>query len=418
MPLRPVRQLNSDMIEKNLQYFKFCAYGFFKNLRFFDPFLLLYFRSTGLTFFQIGILYSAREFGTLILEVPTGVISDTIGRRKTLLYSFVCYIFSFLIFYYLRSFTAFFVAMFLFSIGEAFRTGTHKAMIFDYLKMNNISDRKTEYYGHTRSWSQRGSAISSLGAGILVLVTGRYDIIFLASVIPYVLNFINLATYPAYLEGIHIQSKNKLSVSGWKDFVNMLKIAEYRKRVMNSAIFAGMLDSVQDYLQPILKTFALSLPVYFAISNDDRSTIIIAVSYFIIYLATSYASKNASLFVKKMKHISKAINYSLFGGLVLAILSGIFYEFNISIITILLFISLHLIENLRRPMNISYISESIDDRFLSTALSIESQFKTLTTAILSPIIGFLADHIGVGYAISITIALILIFYPFLKVKKD
>ena len=59
--------------------------------------------------------------------------------------------------------------MLLFANGEAFRSGTHKAMIIQYLKIKGLLKLKTEYYGHTRSWSQRGSAISSLIAGGLVL---------------------------------------------------------------------------------------------------------------------------------------------------------------------------------------------------------------------------------------------------------
>ena len=44
----------SGGFEKNLQYYKFCLYGFFKNLRFFEAFLLLFFLDKGLTFLEIS----------------------------------------------------------------------------------------------------------------------------------------------------------------------------------------------------------------------------------------------------------------------------------------------------------------------------------------------------------------------------
>jgi len=38
---------------KNLQYAKFCAYGFLKDLRFYEPFMLLVFLDKGLSYLEI-----------------------------------------------------------------------------------------------------------------------------------------------------------------------------------------------------------------------------------------------------------------------------------------------------------------------------------------------------------------------------
>ena len=42
---------------KDKQFYRFAAYGFLKNLRFFDPFIILYFREMGFSFLEIGTLY-------------------------------------------------------------------------------------------------------------------------------------------------------------------------------------------------------------------------------------------------------------------------------------------------------------------------------------------------------------------------
>ncbi len=39
------------------------------------------------------------------------------------------------------------VAMVFFAFGDAFRTGTHKAMIFEYLKIKSWQSQKVDYYG-------------------------------------------------------------------------------------------------------------------------------------------------------------------------------------------------------------------------------------------------------------------------------
>jgi len=86
-------------ITRDLQYWKFRTYGFLKNLRFFDPFLILFLREAGLSFLAIGTLISIREIATNILEIPTGVLADAFGRRKAMLFGFSAYLLSFIVFY-------------------------------------------------------------------------------------------------------------------------------------------------------------------------------------------------------------------------------------------------------------------------------------------------------------------------------
>jgi len=88
------------------------------------------------------------------------------------------------------------LAFMLYGVGEAFRSGTHKSMIMDWLKLNNWQNQKIKYYGHTRSWSQKGSALSSLVAGFIVFYSGNYNSIFIYSIIPYLLNLLLIFSYP------------------------------------------------------------------------------------------------------------------------------------------------------------------------------------------------------------------------------
>jgi MFS family permease len=187
-----------DRSLRNLQYYKFSAYGFLKNLRFFDAFLMLFLLEKGMSYSEIGIMYAVKEIALNLLEIPSGIFADTWGRKRALAGSFVFYIISFSAFYFSSSFVLFLLAFALFGIGDAFRTGTHKGMMMDYLKMNNWSEHKTMYYGHTRAWSQRGLAISSLVGGLIVFQEGNFEMIFLYSIIPYLLNLLLLLSYLAY----------------------------------------------------------------------------------------------------------------------------------------------------------------------------------------------------------------------------
>ena len=173
---------------KDRQYYKFSFYGFLKNLRFFDAFFILFLVEKGLSYSEIGILYAVREICINVFEIPSGIVADAYGRKNSLIGSFVAYIISFLVFFVSADFWPFFVAFIFYGIGGAFRSGTHKGMIMDYLKIKGWEDQKINYYGHTRSWSQKGSAISSLIAGGIVFYSGSYRNIFLYSIIPYLVN--------------------------------------------------------------------------------------------------------------------------------------------------------------------------------------------------------------------------------------
>ena len=148
-------------------------YGFFKNLRFFDAFIFLYFLEKGLLYVEIGVLYSIREIIVAVMEIPSGLVADSLGRRRILVLSFFFYILSFITFYFSGQFYAFALAMAFYALGDALRSGVHKAMIYQYLKLNKWSHQKVNYYGHTRSWSQLGSAVSALFAGLIVFYSGN-----------------------------------------------------------------------------------------------------------------------------------------------------------------------------------------------------------------------------------------------------
>lgn len=136
-----------DLKQHKKQITKFGFYGLLKNLRFFEPYMLIYFLMSGINLFYIGILFSIREIVVYIFEIPSGVIADRYGKKTELVICFIFYILSFLVFFMGTYFYVFAIAMVLYALGEAFRSGTHKSMIMDFLDKNNIKDSKTKVGG-------------------------------------------------------------------------------------------------------------------------------------------------------------------------------------------------------------------------------------------------------------------------------
>jgi len=386
-------------------FYRFALYGFLKNLKFFDPFMILFFREVGLSFLQIGVLYGIRDLATTILEVPTGVLADAFGRRRGMLFSFSAYIISFVLFFAIPGFWPYAFAMLLFALGEAFRTGTHKALILEHLKLRGMTDLKIAYYGRTRAASQLGSAWNALIAAALVFYSGSYRYIFIASTVPYVLDFINLLGYPKELDGELAQLNG---AAAWRqmretlrDFVAIFTHLNSLKAILNSAAFNGYFKATKDYLQPLLKSFALSLPIFVSLADTRRSAVVVGLVYTILYLLTSYASRSASDVVGRLGNLGRALDVTFLAAACFLFIAGLGAWWGWPALSIVLFVGLYLLMNARRPMSVSYVSDQIAHRVMASGLSAESQLTTIIMAALAPILGALADSFGVGIALAI-----------------
>lgn len=413
--------MNTPRFKKDLQYYKFCAYGFFKNLKFFEPFFILFFLDKGLNFLQIGALYAVKEIAINILEIPTGVVADALGRRRAMVTSFVSYIGAFLVFYFSDAYLFFLAAIFLYSLGDAMRTGTHKAMILEYLKINNWLDIKVKYYGNTRSWSQFGSAISSLVAALVVVLSGNYQLVFLVSIIPYLADLGLMISYPKILDGEIKKSHSFKFKDKFLEVFRQFKISFSHKKVwvsmMNISVYQGFFKSTKDYLQPMVVLAVSSLPVLLVENKESRVAILIGIIYFIIYLLSSFTSRNANKFLNLFRTQERTLNLTLLIGILVGLGSGLLVYFEIPIVAIIIFSSIFILQNIRKPVGTSLVADQIKSEIFATGLSIQSQLDSLFAALIALLVGALADSFGIGIAISSLSLLLMLGFVFLRIKR-
>ena len=374
---------------------RFALYGFLKNQRYFEPFLILFFLDQGLSFTQIGFLIGFRELCINLTEIPSGAFADLFGRRKSMVLSFLSYIASFALFGFTEEYAFFFVAMLFFALGEAFRTGTHKAMIFTWLRLQGRSEEKTEVYGYTRSWAKIGSAVSIVLATAFVLLTNNYAVVFYISIIPYMLGLLNLMTYPKELEG---QSGEDTNLRGRLDdfresLRESLRVKRLRRLIVESMAFEGVFKASGDYLQPVLQSTALLLPFFMAWEETRRTAVIVGIVYFVLYLASAYASRkshkvseyaggeeNGTRFLWKIAFLSYLV-------LIPLLLWEWYYA------AIAAFLALYLIQNFWRPIQISRFDAFATETQGATVLSIESQAKAASTMVIAPLLGVTVDFV-------------------------
>ncbi len=403
-------------ILKDFQIKKFCAYGFLKNLKFFEPYLIIFLMDNNISLFQIGFLIAIREIIVNVFEIPSGIIADYFGRKKEMYFCFSFYIISFVFFFFTDSFTMAIFGMIFFGLGEAFRSGTHKAMIYTYLDSKNWRTEKTFVYGRTRSFSLVGSAISSLLGIALILSVPADSYIFLFSIVPYLLDLFLIMSYPNFLD-----NSDKKTDSSFKEMCKSI-INSFRanKKLRSLLIEEGIAEAgfsyVKDLIQPILEIIIIGtgISLISSLSADDNLKIILGLVYTLLNLVGSYFSKKAYILKENRTNIACLfilhISYAISCGF-LALFTSQY------LIVCFVYVIFYILHNIRKPIFVDEIDDNIEKSNRATALSAAAQLKSLFLMIFAPLLGLIADNIGIEW---VMIGLCLIFVlttPLLNTKK-
>ena len=377
--------------------FRFSLYGFLKNQRYFEPFLVLAFLEKGLSFFVIGLLVAFREVAVNVMEIPSGAIADVWGRRGSTIVSFLAYAVSFLLFGLATGVPALFAAMFCFAVGEAFRTGTHKAMIFTWLRLQGLTDERSKVYGFTRSWSKLGSSLSVILAAAFVLLSDNYTYIFYISIIPCVASIANLSVYPKELDGERRSDVDLFGVARHvkETFQRAVRGRDLRRLILESMGFGGTFHAAKDYLQPVLKAVAVAAGAQLVVVGDltaiQRSALLVGPVYLVLHLLSAAASRQAHRVVDAARGEEGASR--LLWGLVGVVFAGIALSAHRETVPLLIgaFVLLHVLQNVWRPVLVSRIDRLSNPSQGATVLSMESQARGLATVVMAPLLGYAVD---------------------------
>ncbi len=375
--------------------FRFSLYGVLKNQRYFEAFLLLALLHRGLSFAQIGLLIAVRELTHGVLEVPSGVAADLLGRRRVMVAAAASYVVAYPVLGASTSVGWLGLGMALVGFGDAFRSGTHKAMIFDWLSAQGRQDERVRVYGLTRSWSQLGSALAVPLAATIVIVFDDPALVFWVSTIPAALNLLNLATYPSALQGPRRAeaSLREAMRALWQGLRELWPQRPVRRLLLEATTMGGVHRSAKDYLQPLLEAVALSLPWLWGTSDFTRTAVLVGGVYTGLFLLSAVAARQAHRVVERLGDPARA-SRRLWWCVVAtfaAMLAG--FGLGIGALAIAGFVALALLHNIFRPVLVGRFDEHTPAALGATVLSLESQAVSLAAVVLAPAIGLALDHI-------------------------
>lgn len=183
------------MIRRNITLFKLTQ--FLGGLWFLSSLAVVYFETITHSYVLAMTVFAVSSLSTTLMEIPTGLFSDKIGRRKTLLCSPILVCLAFLLWALAGNFQCpflLFIGAFLWGTADAVKSGTDEALIYE--TMDELGERENFkiQYAKSRGWGQIGLAVSAiLATGITYF--GSLQILAWASVIPFVVQFIAVWFY-------------------------------------------------------------------------------------------------------------------------------------------------------------------------------------------------------------------------------
>jgi len=121
----------------------------------------------GLSLAEILLLQAIFSLATLVMEFPSGYISDRIGYRFALNLACLFGITGWATYTLAGSFTGVLIAELQLGASYAFISGADSALLYETLRYNGREEHYAKYDGRMTAWAQAGEALGALGAGIL-----------------------------------------------------------------------------------------------------------------------------------------------------------------------------------------------------------------------------------------------------------
>ena len=158
------------------------AFNFCNDFILYAPVAILYFTRVSGSFALGMSIFSIAMFSSAIFEIPTGIFSDRIGRKRTVTLGAISYVFC-TIFYAIGYSYIFLVAGAIFEgLGRSFFSGNNDALLYDTLLEERKENRFHEYLGNVGSMFQLALAVSALSGSFLAGVS--FSLVVWLSVIP------------------------------------------------------------------------------------------------------------------------------------------------------------------------------------------------------------------------------------------
>ncbi|RRJ31810.1 MFS transporter [Halocatena pleomorpha] len=215
-----------------------------------------------LTYTQFAVLSSLYSVLAVVSEVPTGYVSDRLGRRASLLLSVAFTVSSVAGFVITNGFVPYACLYALWALALTFRSGSIDAWLYDILGERSDADQFSRVRGRGDAIQNWTAAISMVGGGLLYGIEPTYP--FIAAAVFNSVGFVALLSLPKnsqYAEGGTADRPGPLAA------FSVIRDHLVRPSLWSLVVYIGLFYAVvgvaQGYIQPmVIETVAPAVTAF------------------------------------------------------------------------------------------------------------------------------------------------------------
>ncbi|MBI5019037.1 MFS transporter [Candidatus Gottesmanbacteria bacterium] len=160
-------------------------FNFFTDFVFFAPVAIIYFAQVTGSYALGMSVFSVAYVSSAVFEVPTGVISDMVGRKKTMVLGAIASVLCVILYAMAQTYWALILGSVFQGISRAFYSGNNDALLHDTLKESGKENEYHDYLGKASGMFQIALAVATGIGGIMASVS--FPLVMWASVIPQII---------------------------------------------------------------------------------------------------------------------------------------------------------------------------------------------------------------------------------------
>ncbi len=378
-------------------------FSLFKNLLFFGAVVVpFYLHRIGLDYTRMFTLEAIFSIAMILFEIPTGVVADRWGRRISLFWGALFFGAGFFIFGITFSYPVLVAAEIICAFGMTMISGADRAILYDLLKERGEEGDAPAVMSHYDAFGTAGMLMAfpagslAAGSGILPYTTAL-GLVFIASAISCaVAGFIILAVH----EPARIKTETGALRQGIEGLLQIWRIPRLRLFSLNFAFISSLTFFMFWFYQPLLMNnlFPISLQGFVAAGFNFSAMVL-------LLLATP---------ALRVMGVRNTLFLS-------SVIPGVLYILACFVPGIAMaFIAIFGITNLklfRAPLLGALMNEDINSSNRATVLSGVSMIERVSTTILYPVSGLLADKsLNMTFAVIGGITILMAFL--LRIEEE
>lgn len=360
-------------------------FNFWADFRPYGPIAILYYTQVTGSYALGMSIFSAAMLAQSIFEMPTGVLSDRVGRKQTVVYGAVASVFALTFYAIGGTYLALLTGAIFEGLGRAFYSGNNDALLYDTLAEMEQRESFQEFLGKTSSMYQFALAISALLGSLIATIS--YRTVMWVSVTPMLLAFL---------------------VS--------LRLVEPRIHLQAAAnVYAHLATALRNFRHnPRLRTLSLAGIISYAIGESSwliRSAFIVTLwPVWAIGVAQMIGNATAALSFYFAGRIIKRFGEFrlLVGGMTISEIINLFGLLVPTVFSPALMASNSIFYGVNTVAKQSLIQHEFSDEQRATMGSLNSLAGSISFAVFSFLLGGLADRTGITPALVIAALLSII----------